>query len=162
MLEELLYALNECFDGEGADGGVFLEREDPGLFYILDSLKPEEASRPIVGMSIANHAYHLSFAINVFIRRITGDENARDIDWSASWRDHPLSGAEWENLKEELAALRKRAILLARGYSAGEIEHSSLYFRLVSGLLTHTVFHLGIIRVKFDELKGSSYPAIFD
>jgi hypothetical protein len=56
-------------------------------------------------------------------------------------------------LKEELAAIREKAVSLARNNDFSEacgVDH----LRLVMGLLTHTVFHFGIIRVKFDAIKG--------
>ena len=153
-LKEFLYALDECFDGEGKDGGIFLEPEDPGLFAIIAALNAEEASRPIAGMSIANNIYHLIFALDVFIKRINGDENAACVDWKTSWQERPLNEAEWERMKKDLARVREESVSAARDYngrSAGYDKH----LRLVMGLLTHTIFHLGIIRVKFDErLKG--------
>jgi hypothetical protein len=153
-IKELLYALDECFEGEGRDGGVFLESDDPGLFSILRALNAEEASRPVAGMSIVNHVYHLIFAWNVFIRRINGDKNAIHTDWSASWRESLLDDAAWVRLKKEMFDLREKAIFLARDGNLCE-TYGINHLRLIMGLLTHTVFHLGIIRVKFDAIiKG--------
>jgi hypothetical protein len=152
-IEELLYALDECFKGEGKDGGVFLESDDPGLLSILRALDAEEASRSVAGMSIANHVYHLIFALDVFVRRISGDKNAIHTDWSASWREGLLDDAAWTRMKKELSDLRGKAVSLARNDNLAEtcgVNH----LRLIMGLLTHTVFHLGIIRVKFDAIRG--------
>ena len=151
-VEELLYALAECFEGEGEDGGIFLEPDDPGLFSILRDLNAEGASMPTAGMSIANHVYHLIFALDVFIKRISGDEDAVHVDWNASWRERRLNDAEWERLKKELADLREKAVSLAHSGIDEALGDRNL--RLIVGLLTHTVFHLGIIRVKFDAIKG--------
>jgi hypothetical protein len=151
-IEELLYTLDECFDGEGKNGGIFLEADDPGLFSILRALSAEEASKAVAGMSIANHVYHLIFALNVFIKRINGDRNAMCIDWSASWREDLMNEAEWVLLKEELADIRKKTVALARDANLYEACGAN-DLRLILGLLTHTVFHLGIIRVKFDMIK---------
>jgi hypothetical protein len=152
VIEELLYALDECFEGEGGDGGVFLEPEDPGLFSILRALSAEEASRPEAGTSIANHVYHLIFSLDVFIKRAAGDKDALRIDWSTSWRESPVDEAEWARLRKELAGIREKAVSLARGGLCE--ERASGRLRLICGLLTHTVFHLGIIRVKSDAIKG--------
>jgi hypothetical protein len=156
-IEELLYALAECFEGEGRDGGIFLEPDDPGLFSILHDLNAEEASRPTAGMSIANHVYHLIFALDVFVRRIGGDdEKALHIDWRTSWRESRLSEAEWTRLKKELADIyekSEKAVSLVSGSSGFDEVCSDKNLRLILGLLTHTVFHLGIIRVKFDAIK---------
>jgi len=153
--KEILYALDECFDGEGEDGGIFLEPEDPGIFSILAALNAEEASRPIAGMSIANHVYHLIFALDVFVKRINLDKNAAHVDWSVSWQERPLNEAEWLDMKNELIRIREESVSAARNYNACNVGYGE-HLRLVMGLLTHTVFHLGIIRVKFDErLKGS-------
>jgi len=145
LIEDLLYALDECFDGEGRDGGIFLEPEDPGLFSILDALSAEEASLQIGETSVANHVYHLIFAIDVFIGRVTGD--AGRVDWSASWRERPLNDAEWAGLKKDLAGRREKAVSLAR-------ERGARFPRLALGLLTHTVFHLGLVRMKSDALRA--------
>jgi hypothetical protein len=152
-IEELLYALDECFKGEGRDGGVFLELDDPGLFSILRALNAEEASRPVAGMSIATHVFHLIFALDVFVKRIGGDKGAVPADWSASWRESLLNEAEWTCLKKELADLREKAVFSARGANLCEARGVS-HLRLILGLLTHTIFHLGIIRVKYDVIKG--------
>jgi hypothetical protein len=168
-IEDLLYALDECFDGEGAEGGVFLNEDEPGLFAMLNALDAERASEPTAGASVANHVCHLIFAIDVFVRRIGGkigeksdrpsvpprpfalNENADpfDVDWKMSWRERPVDAAGWEALKKDLADRRRDAESLAR-------EHGARHPRLVSALLTHTVFHLGIIRVKFDVLTDSN------
>ena len=151
-IEELLYALNECFDGEGREGGIFLESDDAGLFFILDALNAKEASSPIAGMSIANHVYHLLFALDVFIKRVNGNKSALSVDWNASWRERSLNEVEWGRMKKELADLRAESVSAARNLNAYKNDYGK-QLRFVVGLLTHTVFHLGIIRVKFDELK---------
>lgn len=149
-IEEILYALDECFDGEGRSGGVFLEPEDPGLVSILAKLNAKDASTPIVGMSIANHIYHLIFALDVFIKRAKAYESATNIDWNTSWQELPLNEAEWEQMKKNFACVREEATSLARNYDDNKIGYEK-HLRLVMGLLTHTIFHLGVIRVKFDE-----------
>jgi hypothetical protein len=154
-IKELLYALAECFEGEGKNGGIFLEPDDPGLFSILRALSAEEASRPAAGMSIANHVYHLIFALDVFIKRISGDEKAVHADWSASWRERRLDEAEWTRLKKDLTGIQEKAVSLARSVSIND-TCCDKNLRLVLGLLTHTVFHLGIIRVKYDVIRGIS------
>jgi len=155
-VDEILYALDECFDGEGKFGGIFLEPEDPGLISILAALDAKDASRPIAGMSIAANVYHLIFALNVFIKRIRAykaDKDASVVDWNESWQEHSLDEAEWERMKKDLASVREEATALARCYNVvNEANYYEKYLRLVMGLLTHTVFHLGIVRVKFDEL----------
>ena len=154
-IKELLYALDECFDGEGADGGIFLEPDDPGLVFILNALDAEEASKPIAGTSIANHVYHLLFALDVFIKRAEESKNVLNVDWRASWQERPLDKAEWARMQNELAGLRGEAISAARIHNTRKAGYDN-HLRLITGLLTHTVFHLGIIRVKFDMLKRSN------
>jgi hypothetical protein len=149
-IEELLCVLNECFEGEDSDGGVFLEAGDPGLFSMLHALDAEEASRSVAGMSIANHIYHLIFALDIFIQRISGNENATHVDWSTSWLEKSLNEPEWADLKKELTGLQEKTVSLV---NACEVSCST-HLRLILGLLTHTVFHLGIVRMKFDLIKG--------
>jgi len=149
-IEEILRALDECFDGESKFGGVFLEPEDPGLMSMLTTLNAKEASMPIAGMSIANHVYHLIFALDVFIKRIKGDESATNVDWNTSWQELSLDETGWEQMRENFICAREEAVSLARNYNDNNAGYEK-HLRLVMGLLTHTVFHLGIIRVKFDE-----------
>jgi hypothetical protein len=153
-IEELLYALDECFEGEGKAGGVFLESDDPGLFFILSALNAEEASRPVAGTFIASHVYHLIFALDVFARRISGDKSAIHVNWNVSWQENALNEAEWARLKKELSDIREKAVSLARSVELRDEECGFNRLRLIFGLLTHTVFHLGMIRVKFDVIKG--------
>jgi hypothetical protein len=104
-------------------------------------------------MSIANHVQHLIFAQDVFIKRLNGDKNALRVDWTASWRECLLNESEWTCLKKELSDIREKIASLVCDSNLcekGEVGH----LRLIIGLLTHTVFHLGVIRVKFDTIKG--------
>jgi hypothetical protein len=76
------------------------------------------------------------------------DSDVFQVDWDESWRERPLNEEEWDTMKADLAARRETAESLAR-------ERGAWNFRLVLGLVTHTVFHLGVIRVKFDVLDNA-------
>lgn len=145
-VDDLMRVLEECFDGPG-DSGTFLNEDEPALFSMLKALSGEEASCPTAGMSVANHVHHVLFGNDVFLKRLSGDEAAFDTDWSASWKECPLSDAEWKAMQTRLCDQWEKLKPLAR-------EEAPRNFRLVLGLLWHTVFHHGIIRVKFDVLKN--------
>ena len=146
--EELVRMLDECFNGAG-EWGAFLDEKADGMFPMLEALNGEEASRPTAGISIANHVHHVIFSIDTFMKRLSGDEKAFETDWNESWRERPLSDAGWRAMREDLLARWEKVRPIVR-------DHASEDFWMMLGLLAHTVFHLGAIRVKFDEIKAKN------
>lgn len=145
-IDELMRVLDECFNG-AREWGAFLDGEEDGLFPMLRAMNGEEASEPTAGISVANHVHHVIFGIDVFTKRLAGDENAFNVDWGASWEERPLSDAEWKAMQTRLSGQWEKLKPLVR-------EQAAENFWMMLGLLTHTVFHLGTIRVKFDVLKA--------
>ncbi|MGE4292760.1 MAG: DinB family protein [Desulfovibrio sp.] len=147
VTEQLLLVLHECLHGAD-ESGAFLDPGDDGLFSLLAGLSAEEASRPVAGFSVATHAFHLATSFDVFLDWISGK---RDIapDWDESWARSETDDEEW-------AALRHRLEQRGAVLEAAVAEHVPLDTQSAwgaAGLLAHTAFHLGALRVKFDLLR---------
>jgi hypothetical protein len=143
----IMDVLRESFHGAG-DHGAFLDPGPNGLLAILKSLSAEEASLPIAGASIATHAIHIAFSLDVFNEWIQGIRDTEH-SWDKSWEKHEVSTAEWDCLLSQIDRQflqLERTILQYDEYDAEAVWGSI-------GTLAHTAFHLGIIQVKADELR---------
>jgi len=96
MKKAIVNILHESFHGAD-DHGAFLSPGPNGLLDLLRGLSAEEASLPVSGASMATHATHLSFSLEVFNEWIHGIRDA-EYDWDKSWEKHDVTGAEWNEL----------------------------------------------------------------
>lgn len=137
---QLIAALREGFDGPRGSG-YFLD-SDAGLLRTLGDLSAEEASRERGGNSIAAHAAHILFGLEVFAAFVSGDRAKRD--WNESWRVSTVDDESWRKLQAELG----------RGFETmrDAIEtHAAKSEEALGGSLAsiaHLAYHLGAIRQK--------------
>jgi hypothetical protein len=144
----LVSVLRECFHGAG-EAGAFLDPGQGGLVALLAGLTAAEASTPVAGTSVARHALHVAFSLDVFAEWIGG---VRDVeyDWARSWAQGEVDENQWR-------ALRAR---LAQGFEALEAavaRHAARDAQAAwgaAGALAHTAYHLGMIQIKVDELRA--------
>ncbi|MEF2143852.1 MAG: hypothetical protein V3573_00270 [Desulfovibrionaceae bacterium] len=150
---ELLRVLRECLYGS-EENGAFLDPGDNGLLGLLPRLSANEASLPAAGASVATHALHVSFSLDVFIDWISGK---RDInpDWQASWARSNVDDAQWAALLRRLKA--QCATLEAAVETHMLMDDQSAWGAL--GALAHTAYHLGVIQVKLDVLRSGKNAA---
>lgn len=143
----ILNVLRECFYGAG-DKGAFLDPGPNGLFALLKSLSAQEASLPVAGASIATHALHVAFSLDVFAQWIQGVRGVT-YDWDTSWEKNEVSETEWNELlcKMEGQCLDLEQAIMQQAASDVEAMWGA------AGALAHTAYHLGIIQVKIDALR---------
>ncbi len=123
-------------DGTAADGSG-----NHGLLATLSALNPQQASsRGPLGLSVAAHAAHVAFSVEVLIRWVGGDRGP--FDWPDSFRPAEVDAAGWLALQQRLTSAYQELERLAR--SAADWDQDA-----VSGLVAavaHVAYHLGAIR----------------
>ncbi|GBF08113.1 DinB family protein [Deinococcus aerius] len=135
-------------DGTGADGSG-----NHGLLATLEALSAEQASRDVNGSTIAGHAAHTAFHMEVIVRW-ERDGDRGPFDWKGSFQPAQVSGEEWQAVRarvrrayEELVAFaRTRADLPANGDATGGL----------TGGVAHVAYHLGAIRQMVKAVEGAA------
>ncbi|HEX8695918.1 MAG TPA: DinB family protein [Longimicrobium sp.] len=157
VLRSLLEVLAEGYEGPRDPRMTwFVENAaDSGLFGTLRALSAGEASRaPGSGRrSVAAHAEHLRFSMDVLSRFIAG-ERVRP-DWARSWAVETVDERGWEELR---AALRGEYERLRR--TVDEVrDWKELTLAAVAGALAHAAYHLGAVRQIALAVRGQDARA---
>src|SRR5690606_32727353 len=86
-LERILSELVEG-PGEAEAGTWILNPKDAGILTTLDRLGPIDASARFIATraTIAGHANHMRFSLNLLNRWARGENPFADADWAESWR----------------------------------------------------------------------------
>jgi len=145
--------LAELIDGAAPYGCWVINREDLGLLGQLEQVSAADASRrPMPGITtIAAHANHLRYALELLNRWAGGEENPfAAADWPASWSVSQVSADEWRGLRNELAA-QAHAWLQTAG-EPREWDEIALTGALASA--PHLAYHLGAIRQLVAATQG--------
>jgi len=137
--------LAELFDGPAEtecwilDGGT-----GKHLFGTLDGLDARQASaRPVPGhASVAGHANHLRFSLELLNRWSRGENPFLDVDWQSSWSVQSVTDEEWREL---LAALRAEADAWQAAVPQPR-EWERIAFTGAMASAAHVAYHLGAIR----------------
>ena len=136
----LLTLLDETFE----KGAVAYLDRGSSLFETLDGINAEAASRAVSPTrgSIAAHAAHISFYLDVVQRSMRG-EAVGEVDWKESWRVQRVTSKEWEALKTRLRQAYTGVLAAVKGQDAWDRPQDvtdSL------AILAHSAYHLGAIR----------------
>lgn len=149
---ELAFVLEEVFNGHKTDA-VFLDDASLGILDMLEGLTPEEASAPVAGASVAAHARHVSHSLMAYLLAVKEEDPRHISDNWPEWTELAADAEEWRcirrNLNERYAGLRDC-------FAAAEKDFKGERLRFALGGLAHMAFHLGIIQVKYDVLKGNA------
>ncbi|HEX7001986.1 MAG TPA: DinB family protein [Trueperaceae bacterium] len=121
-----------------------------GVYGTLGDLTAEEASRVVAGTTIAAHAEHLRWAIDMVNAYFAGKEPPSD--WSESWLVKRVDETAWVALNQ--AIRRAGDTLLA----ALPVHHSWHEGFAVNGALAsygHAAYHLGALRQLKKVVRGA-------
>ncbi len=144
VLRAVMPILAEAYAGPADPRSTnFLNNEpDCGVFGTLDRLSAAEASMPPAPgrPTVAAHAEHLRFSLDVSNRWLRGDHTKAD--WSASWGVHAVDEAEWLRLRELLRD--EYAQFLELIDDRPEIDEELLAGMV--GTVAHAAYHLGALR----------------
>ncbi|HSU12677.1 DinB family protein [Longimicrobium sp.] len=149
--------LAEGYEGPQDPRGTWFVNNAPdaGFLATLDALPAEDASRaPGAGRgTVAGHAGHLRFSLEVSRRWVQGDRGP--FEWDRSWAVREVDDASWAELR---AGVREAYEAFRRALDeAAELD----FLRLAGaiGAVAHAAYHLGAVRQMVLELRGASTPA---
>jgi hypothetical protein len=117
-----------------------------GLTGCLEPLSAEDASRLLLGSSIASHLHHLIFGMNASAAWIRGDHSPKD--WKQSWSVQKVEDDQWLKLQADL----KSAFDNLRQAITFHSLDSSHAFGGAVGAIAHVAYHLGAIKQKLMAL----------
>lgn len=123
-------------DGTNADGSG-----NKGLLATLEGLGAEAASRPTaLGQSVAAHAAHTAYHMEVIVRYNAGDRGP--FDWPGSFNPSRVDEAGWAKLRERVRAAYADLVNLAKTTQTWDEDAAGG----MAGALAHVCYHLGAIR----------------
>jgi DinB superfamily len=135
--------LREAFEGPAGPSTYFIDNDKKaGFFAVLDALSAAEASRPMRpgGPTVAGHAHHAGFHLDMSSAWLRGDREPRD--WDVSWQvktvDEPAWAALRRRLRQQYASLRDA---IEKEPSANGVELATTI-----GAIAHAAYHLGAVR----------------
>ena len=136
--------LDESLTGPADPHRTWVVSSEPasGLLGTLDALSAEDASRPPVpgARTIAAHAQHELFALDLARHRLEGENPAAD--WDASWGTGTVTEPMWANLRAEL----RRAGTELRQTVESKRTWSDVETQGLIATLAHLTYHLGAVR----------------
>jgi len=143
IVPAILTLLRETFEGPSGPSTYYIDNDpSAGFLATLGGLSAAQASKPFGkgGASIAGHAHHAAFHLEMSGAWLQGDRAPRD--WSRSWSVSTVDEPAWAALRE---TLRDRFEDLAR---AIEEEAPAGDERLATTIaaIAHAAYHLGAIR----------------
>ncbi|WP_119675139.1 DinB family protein [Deinococcus sp. RM] len=125
-------------DGTKADGS-----SNHGLLATLDALSAEQASREVLGGTVAAHAAHTAYHLEVIVRW-ESDGDRGPFDWKGSFQPAQVDDAGWEAARERLRAAYDALVTFARTWedrpADGDVTGG------LTGAVAHVAYHLGAIR----------------
>lgn len=148
LVEGWLEVLREaCEGGRAGEGTAFLDNTNAdgsgnsGLFATLEALSAGQASDPtILGTSVAAHAAHVAFHLEVGVRWASGDRGP--FDWKGSFEPRVVDRAQWQATCMRVRAAYQATVDLARKTEAWDEDATSG----LAASLAHVAYHLGAIR----------------
>jgi hypothetical protein len=144
--ENLFAILSETFEGTR---GIYLDK-NTSFLDTLSAISAEEASRPVLGTTIAAQVYHTAYYVQAMARYFGGFEGKTD--WDASWTTQTVDEQEWEALKTQLQDDYARA---AKTLSAvTDWGEDALDYGMT--IAVHSAYHLGAVRQLVKALREAA------
>ncbi|AIZ46060.1 hypothetical protein QR90_14755 [Deinococcus radiopugnans] len=150
VLEGILDILTEAVEGGApGQGTAFLDGTaadgsgNNGLLATLDRLSAEQASQDIHGTSIAGHARHSAFHMEVMVRW-ERDGDRGPFDWKGSFEPAQVDDGQWDELRVRLRAAYDALCAFVR--TQQETEATGDMAGGLTGAVAHVAYHLGAIR----------------
>lgn len=148
FVEAMLSILKEaCEGGEPGQGTAFLENTkadgsgNAGIFATLESLSAVQASATTaLGTSVAAHAAHLAFHLEVSVRWANGDRGP--FDWKGSFEPRVVDQAEWTRGCTRVRDAYNSFVAHTRSPRTWGLDDAEN----LAAAVAHAVYHLGAIR----------------
>jgi hypothetical protein len=148
----LLTLLQETFEGPSGPSTYYIDNDPAsGFLAALDRVTAEEASLSPWpdAPSIAGHAYHAAFHLEMSAAWMRGDR--ADRDWAKSWAIREVGRTEWERVRGELKARYAELVETIREKPAARAESLATSI----GAIAHAAYHLGAIRQRVAALTAA-------
>ena len=138
----LLTLLRETFEGPTGPSTYYIDNDPKaGLLAALDALTPQEASAGSPGAAtIAGHAHHVGFHLEMSSAWVRGDH--ADRDWKESWKVRAVDAKAWERVRRDV---RGKYADLVRAIEERPNARSEDLATSV-GAVAHAAYHLGAVR----------------
>ena len=143
VTEATVALLRETFEGPSGPSTYFIDNDpNAGFFGTIDRVSADEASRPFGrgGASIAGHAFHAGFHLDVSTAWLRGDREPRD--WTQSWTVTSVDEPGWADLRTRL----HRQFDAHVGAIESDPPASGEDVATAIAALAHAAYHLGAIR----------------
>ncbi|WP_146102800.1 hypothetical protein [Pradoshia eiseniae] len=148
MNEEIKILFSETFDGPKGNRSLFTEsKPGSGLFGTLDSLRAEEASILVGGVTIAAHTDHTRYHLWACNQTLEGKK--LEFNWDESWEIAAVGEHEWKRIMKDLHLEYRKMT----DFINAKQELSSSEVTVVLGALAHAAYHLGAIRQLTKSVK---------
>lgn len=134
--ENLFALLTETFE---RTSGIYLDK-GTDFFGTLADLSAEQASSPVLGISVAAQVFHTAFYLRAMERYFEGF--TEKTDWDESWTVQSVTEPEWHALKTQLRDDYERATGKLRAVTVW--DEDALDFGMT--VLVHSAYHLGAVR----------------
>lgn len=136
----------ESFEGMPTrEEQVFLDF-DAGIFRTLGKLTAEQASREINSNTIAAHAEHARFYIELLDNYLNKD--FRIFDFKQSWRIKTVNEDEWDVLRENMSKIYRKVTETLQKTDEWGLDAITV----AMGIVSHTIYHLAAIRQMMKNL----------
>lgn len=143
--KSLLTLLDEAYDRGSEENGVWILEAPPSAGFLkhIEALSATDAGRTFPGTdgtTIAGHAAHLAYTLNLGVRALKGENVFATADWKISWNTVITTEEEWRaltaNLRTEYGRLRE---IVAAGM---EFKNDNT-LTFIMAQLAHGAWHLG-------------------
>lgn len=138
--QALSILFRESFEGMATSSEQLFLDFETGIFATLGKISAEQASTEINSNTIAAHAEHARFYIELFDNYLNKD--LRIVDFKKSWRIKIVTEDEWDELRENLSKIYRK---LGETFENNE-EWNLNTITVAMGIVAHTAYHLGAIR----------------
>lgn len=144
VTDALRTLVSELFDGAPEAMSWIITPGDAGIISWLRALDPAHASaHPLPDRpSIAAHAGHLRFHLELLNRWSVGEPSFETADWKTSWSHQTVNREEWTSLVDEL----ERRAHAWREALAEEREWDPVEMTGSIASVAHMAYHFGALR----------------
>ena len=134
--ENLFAILTETFE---RTSGIYLDK-GTDFFSTLAALSAEQASSPVLGISVAAQIVHTAFYLRAMERYFEGFTGKTA--WDESWTVQRVTKPEWDALQTQLRDDYERVVRKLRAVTAW--DEDALDFAMT--VTVHSAYHLGAVR----------------
>lgn len=135
-------------DGTAADGSG-----NHGFLATLAGLSAAQASRDVHGSTVAGHARHTAFHMEVIVRW-ERDGDRGPFDWRESFHPAQVGEEEWREVQQRVRRAYDELVAFARTQASQEASGDATGG--LAGAVAHVAYHLGAVRQLVKAVGGGA------